>query len=110
LIIFNQFFRSDVGLSGAIADLWIGGYSNSYGISIVDHHYYGGWLAGELHRFELPEGAIQPEMKENGNIFGCGLVLDPDNNLAIFFTLNGQLLGEFMLEILIIKKYTFSIN
>jgi hypothetical protein len=26
-------------------------------------------------------------------------VLDPENQLAIFFTLNGQLMGELMLEI-----------
>jgi hypothetical protein len=39
-------------------------------------------------------------MKENGNAFGCGLVLNPEDNLAIFFALNGQLLGELVLEIL----------
>jgi hypothetical protein len=42
----------------------------------------------------LPEGANRPEKKQYGNVFGCGLVLDPDNKLAIFFTLNGQLLGK----------------
>jgi hypothetical protein len=34
--------------------------------------------------------------KDDGNIYGCGLLLDPDNQLAIFFTLNGILLGEFV--------------
>jgi hypothetical protein len=56
------------------------------------------WLAGEYHPFELPEGAIRPKMKKNGNVYGCGIVLDPNNKLAIFFTLNGQLLGELMLK------------
>jgi hypothetical protein len=101
-IIFKQFFRCYVGLSGAIPDnSLIGGYSNSYAMPIIGHHHhcYGCLLAGERHRFELPEGAIQPEMKQFGNVFGCGLVLDPDNNLAIFFTLNGKLLGELMLEV-----------
>jgi hypothetical protein len=86
----------------------IGQDSNSYGIPIVGHHCYGCWLAGEVHRFELPEGAVKPEMEENGNVVGCGLVLDPDNEMAIFFSLNGKLLGELMLKIFRIntKKIT----
>jgi hypothetical protein len=81
---------------------------NSYAIDIGRHHYYGYWLSGEGHHFELPEGVIRPEMKQYGNVFGCGLVLDPDNKLAIFFTLNGKLLSEWMLEILRIKKQNIS--
>jgi hypothetical protein len=105
LIIFNQFFRSYLGLSGTIADnSWIGYYSNSYAIRIVGHRSYRYRLVGMLHQFELPVGAIRPEMKDNGNVYGCGLVLDPDNKLAIFFTLNGKLLSKWMLEILRIKK------
>jgi hypothetical protein len=47
------------------------------------------------------EGAIQPRFKFGSiNVFGCGLVLDPENKLWIFFTLNGQLLGELALEVL----------
>jgi hypothetical protein len=53
-------------------------------------------LDGTEHYFELPEGAIRPHYSYHLNVFGCGLVLDPENNLAIFFTLNGQLLGELM--------------
>jgi hypothetical protein len=80
----------------------IGGYSISYSISIsiLGRHPCQCLLAGECHRFELPLGAIRPQMKFYGNVFGCGLVLDPDNKLAIFFTLNGQLLGELKLEVL----------
>jgi hypothetical protein len=75
---------------------------------IVYHHSHGCWLAGETHLFELPEGAIRPEIKEYGNVFGCGLVLDPGNNLAIFFTLNGMLMGELVMDFLRIynKKIT----
>jgi hypothetical protein len=44
----------------------------------------------------LAEGAIRrPEKKKYANVYGCGLVLDPENKLSIFFTLNGNLLGEF---------------
>jgi hypothetical protein len=59
---------------------------------------FAGWLAGERHRFELPEGRAMPEFKEYGDVYGCGLVLDPEGKLSIFFTLNGQLMGELMLE------------
>jgi hypothetical protein len=80
-------------------------------IPIVGHHYNGCWLAGAPHLFELPEGAIRPEMKQFGNVFGCGLVLDPDNNLAIIFTMNGQVCGELLLKILrIYSKITYISN
>jgi hypothetical protein len=65
----------------------------------------------------LPEGAIRPRRvlaRGSINVFGCGLVLDPENKLAIFFTLNGQLLGEFCLDEGIGDEWTnilnFSIN
>jgi hypothetical protein len=53
----------------------------------------------------LAEGtsAIRPR-RDNTNVFGCGLVLDPEDKLCIFFTLNGQLLGEFVLKIFRINK------
>jgi hypothetical protein len=53
------------------------------------------YLSGEDHRFQLPEGATRPQKKKHENVYGCGLVLHPENYLAIFFTLNGQLMGEF---------------
>jgi hypothetical protein len=100
----HNFFRGIVvvGLSDATDNSWVGRNSNSYAILIIGHYCYRCWPAGEIHHFELPVGANQPEMKEYGNVYGCGLVLDPDNKLAIFFTLNGQLLGE--VEILRINK------
>jgi hypothetical protein len=96
-IIFNQFFSSKFGLSGGTIpdNSWIGGYSNSYanpGLYLNEC-----WLNGETHTFGLPEGAIRPEKKYNGNVYGCGLILDPDHKMTIFFTLNGQLLGKFLL-------------
>jgi hypothetical protein len=61
------------------------------------HYLYDCLLAGETHPFEkLPKGAIRPKWKYNSiNVFGCGLVLDSEDKLAIIFTLNGQLIGEF---------------
>jgi hypothetical protein len=61
-------------------------------------------LAGECYYFELPEGAIQPRLKCGMNVYGCGLVLDPEDQLSIFFTLNGKLKGELVLEVLRISK------
>jgi hypothetical protein len=43
----------------------------------------------------LPNGAIKPKWSWLGDVIGCGLVLNCQNDVAIFFTLNGILLGEF---------------
>jgi hypothetical protein len=43
---------------------------------------------------ELPVGA-RVESNVQGNVYGCGILMDPDNKLTIFFTINGILLGEF---------------
>jgi hypothetical protein len=47
----------------------------------------------------LPDGTEQllHWNDENENIVGCGLLLDSNDNLAVFFTLNGQLMGLFNL-------------
>jgi hypothetical protein len=57
-----------------------------------------GWLIyWKRHPFECIEEAIKPEWKwaarEGGNVAGCGLLFDSKNQLAIFGTLNGILLG-----------------
>jgi hypothetical protein len=59
------------------------------------------WLIyGKNHPFECFEDAIKPECKwdarEGGNVAGCGLLLNSKNQLAIFGTLNGILLGQFL--------------
>jgi hypothetical protein len=86
----------------------IGVCPNSYAISFCFNTAC--YLTGELHRFQLPEGAIRPEIKENRNVYGCGLVLDPENNLTIFFTVNGKLLGEFCLKERIGDEWTDILN
>jgi hypothetical protein len=76
----------------------IGDYQNSYAISTGSNWYR---LAGETNLFELPDEAVQPKMRDNGNgrnVYGCGLVMDPNDKLAIFFTLNGILMGQFILK------------
>jgi hypothetical protein len=56
-------------------------------------------LAGNNHRFEPCLPVEKRQLNEGRNTFGCGLLLDPKDKLAIFFTLNGLLLGEFELGI-----------
>jgi hypothetical protein len=104
--IFSQFIRRIVGLSDVPDDddLWIGYDPNSYAILVYDYADYECRLSGEEHHFELPEGGIQPIRKRNrNNVFGCGLVVDPEDKLAIFFTLNGKIMSEFKLLLEIFK-------
>jgi hypothetical protein len=96
----SQFIRFNVGLADSTFphDLWMGVHPNSYAIT-TRHLLHLCWLAGETHLFELPTGAVRPSWKTgNKNVYGCGLVLDSKDKLATFFTLNGNLLGELVLE------------
>lgn len=84
-------------MGGVIHDdaIWVGDCTNSYAISSDDYDECS--LEGEKHGLEsAAEVDIFMKHKDDGNIYGCGLLLDPDNQLAIFFTLNGILLGEFV--------------
>jgi hypothetical protein len=81
---------------------YVGHCTNSY--SITYGFYYDlnkdyCWISGKKHDIEWPEGVIKPEWNEPkiGDVYGCGLLLSPDNELAIFFTLNGILIGQFFL-------------
>jgi hypothetical protein len=57
-------------------------------------------LSGTQHEFELPTGAIKPEWKSgdsgsrSGDVIGCGILLHSNGKLFIFFTLNGNLMGQ----------------
>jgi hypothetical protein len=53
-------------------------------------------LPGEYEHIQVPVGA-SPGQNVQDNVFGCGLLIDPDNKATIFFTLNGIFLGEFFL-------------
>jgi hypothetical protein len=47
---------------------------------------------------EWPAGAIRPKWdgndRGNGVVLGCGILFNSKNQLAIFFTFNGSLLGQ----------------
>jgi hypothetical protein len=62
----------------------------------VDHCY----LAKTQHHFEWPTDAIsRPEWNGIGDTLGCGVLLNPKNELAIFFTATGMLMGQFCIGI-----------
>jgi hypothetical protein len=50
-------------------------------------------LSGQQHWFEWPNGAIRPEWNGFGDVIGCGILVNRHNDLEIFFTANGTLLG-----------------
>jgi hypothetical protein len=65
----------------------LGEPQNTYAIS----HYNGClFLSGKKHDF-----ATKPDWNGPGDVIGCGLQLNASNKLAIFFTFNGILLGQF---------------
>jgi hypothetical protein len=84
-----------VGLSsGNISDgSFVGGFPNSFAIRYGDYDdQY--WLSGKLHDFEWPNGAIKPKWNGPGDVAGCGLLLNPANEVSLFFTVNGILMGQ----------------
>jgi hypothetical protein len=78
-----------VGLSnGNILDCTcVGHLPNSYAIHYGYKHY---WLSGKIHNW--PNEAIEPN--GCGDVYGSGLLLNPENELSIFFTGNGILMGQ----------------
>jgi hypothetical protein len=54
------------------------------------------WISGKEQHFEWPEG-INPKLyfDRHDDVIGCGILVNRHNELDIFFTVNGTLLGEF---------------
>jgi hypothetical protein len=69
------------------------------------------WISKQHHFFQWPNEAIRPEWIEGpGDVLGCGLLLNPENKLSIFFTGNGTLMGQFIEGVLVtcpkdVKKF-----
>jgi hypothetical protein len=54
------------------------------------------YVSGNRHYFECPNEAIKPKRKWRlGDVVGCGILLNPEKKLAVFFTGNGILMGQF---------------
>jgi hypothetical protein len=52
-------------------------------------------LSGICQFFDWPDGSVKPTLYGCEDVFGCGLVLSANKKLAIFFTTNGILMGQF---------------
>jgi hypothetical protein len=72
---------------------------NSYAISYGFDYC---WLSGYPHDFEWPNGTTKPQWNGPGDVIGSGLWLNPSNELSIFFTGNGILMGQSHLRFLIL--------
>jgi hypothetical protein len=84
-----------IGLSGGSmpAGALFGKHPNSYAIKNGCDY---GFMSGNanVQRFGPSNGGIKLELNGTGDVIGCGLVLNPAGKVAIFFTLNGTLLGK----------------
>jgi hypothetical protein len=77
------------------ADLLVGQYPYSYAIENGYAFKYC-WLSGKKHLFEWPLGlSNRLEWNDRVEVMGCGILLTPQNKLALFFTANGIFLGQF---------------
>jgi hypothetical protein len=56
----------------------------------IDCQIDGQWLELEADDEDVPR------MTWNKNVYGCGLLLDSNDELAIFFTMNSTLIGKFL--------------
>jgi hypothetical protein len=74
------------GVRDKLAAHYVGYTPNSYGIGL-----YGCRLSGKPHNLERSVTPI-----EQGTVFGCGIFLNSKNELAVFFTRNGELLGKLL--------------
>jgi hypothetical protein len=92
----NKFFCSleffSVGFTDGnkpVDDLMgVGDVPNSYGLNPCND--MNSMLAGRVHKLECPTWPIHSVA-----IFGCGLLLNSKNELAVFFTHKGLLMGKF---------------
>jgi hypothetical protein len=88
----SKFSSIRVGLSSGnfIKGSILGFLPNSYAIQ---NYFDYCWLSGNGHDFEWPDGTIKPKSKGQGDVLGCGLLLNAENDVSIFFTGNGLLIG-----------------
>jgi hypothetical protein len=68
-------------------------YPNSFAIN---GGYDCCWLYDKTQKIEWQNAAIKPTRNGPGDVVGCGLLVNPTGNeVSIFFTLNGLLIGLF---------------
>jgi hypothetical protein len=76
----------------------LGSTLETYGIHYDDEFLFRFcFIGGKKHPVEWPDGVIVP-WDDQGGVIGCGLLLNPKNELSIFFTINGILMGQFIYD------------
>jgi hypothetical protein len=72
----------------------VGQHPNSCGFDEFGQAYY---VCGEIHHTNnyLPNEPVSASANGLGDIYGFGLLVKPNKELAIFGTINGELIGEF---------------
>jgi hypothetical protein len=93
-IFFFKFRKFYIGLSNENAPDGVAQDSYRFSIGFNHCHLSSSWVE---HAFERPNGAIKPEANGIGDVVGCGLMLSSQNEVSIFFTGNGILMGQFLL-------------
>jgi hypothetical protein len=93
-ILFSRYGYTSVGFTDGnkTANCTVRFSPNYYGIDANVAKIDSFWLSGKEHELECPTGFIA-----GTNVFGSGLLLNSRNELAVFFTLNGNLLGKLLL-------------
>jgi hypothetical protein len=95
-----------VGLSNKLIPkgAWID-YANAFVLKKGKYGYQINLPGVHSHEHEWQDGTLEWEWvfdgdddEGRGDVVGCGLVLHPDNKLAIFFTGNATLLGLFFIN------------
>jgi hypothetical protein len=76
----------------------VGCTPNSYGITGYDCGFgannRGLWLSGKMRKLECASGFSSAGAE--AEVIGAGLLMNSQNELAVFFTRNGNLLGKFI--------------
>jgi hypothetical protein len=57
------------------------------------------WIEDDVHVFDWPNYENLPPANGPEDVLGCGLLINPENRVAIFFTSHGMLMGQFILEL-----------
>jgi hypothetical protein len=77
----------------------VGTYPNSYSYPPGRDYclLYDNSHSDDRPNLEWPVEMLKPEreLQGQGDVGGCGLLVDPNDKLAIFFTFNGKIIGDF---------------
>jgi hypothetical protein len=105
---FEKFRQTRVGLSNGFIPQ-SSSFTNSpncYALSAGEDWCF---LSGRMHDFKWPTGENESGWNwiGQGDVIGCGILMDPANKVFIFFTLNGILMGSLFSFFVLINVENF---